>query len=226
MANREPIRVVAFARYWNFGLSLFSLCGAVTCVPLLFNGPTAGLLTKGFESSVCAGPETYGAGVSGMFVCFFIYSKLFELADTVILLLRKKTPEFLHYWHHTTVLLYCWHSYTTRIGTGLWFAAMNYSVHAVMYFYFGMSECGARGKAVVKPFALFVTLIQLMQMVFGIGITVAVSFIPPHPPPIQLPPPKLRVTSPAHNRTPLQTPTHTTHIPAGLHLPCRGDMHT
>lgn len=179
MANREPIRVVAFARYWNFGLSLFSLCGAVTCVPLLFNGPTAGLLTKGFESSVCAGPETYGAGVSGMFVCFFIYSKLFELADTVILLLRKKTPEFLHYWHHTTVLLYCWHSYTTRIGTGLWFAAMNYSVHAVMYFYFGMSECGARGKAVVKPFALFVTLIQLMQMVFGIGITVAVSFIPP-----------------------------------------------
>ena len=40
------------------------------------------------------------------------------------------------------MLLYCWHSYSARIGTGLWFAAMNYSVHAIMYAYFGLTQCG------------------------------------------------------------------------------------
>jgi hypothetical protein len=132
MRNREPIRVVSFARFWNFFLSAFSLGGVATCVPLLLFGSGTGVLTGGFQSSVCVHPELYGTGWSGLFVCLFIYSKVFELADTFILLLRKKELEFLHYWHHSTVLLYCWHSYTTRIGTGLWFAAMNYSVHSIM----------------------------------------------------------------------------------------------
>ena len=68
MAGKEPIRVVGFARAWNFSLSLFSICGVVACVPLLLYGPTAGLLSMGFEQSVCAHPETYGAGYSGMYV--------------------------------------------------------------------------------------------------------------------------------------------------------------
>ena len=54
-----------------------------------------------------------------------------ELVDTLWLTLRKAPVIFLHWYHHVTVLLYCWHSYSSQIGTGLWFAAMNYSVHSV-----------------------------------------------------------------------------------------------
>lgn len=43
-------------------------------------------------------------------------------------------------YHHATVLLFCWHAYSARIGTGLWYAAMNYSVHGIMYAYFGMTQ--------------------------------------------------------------------------------------
>ena len=60
--------------------------------------------------------------------------QLAELLDTLFLLLRKSPVILLHWYHHATVLLYCWHAYSVRIGTGLWFAAMNYSVHALMYF--------------------------------------------------------------------------------------------
>jgi elongation of very long chain fatty acids protein 6 len=62
----------------------------------------------------------------------FTVSKLFELFDTVLLVLRKKHVMFLHWYHHATVLLYTWFSYSAR-NPGIYFIAMNYSVHAVMY---------------------------------------------------------------------------------------------
>ena len=76
-------------------------------------------------------------------------------------------------YHHVSVLLYCWHSYSTRISSGLWFGAMNYLVHAFMYFYFAMTQINATTKAMVRPFAMCLTLLQLLQMVVGIAVTVA-----------------------------------------------------
>ena len=59
---------------------------------------------------------------------------------------------FLHWFHHVTVLLYCWHAYTaTPAATGLWFAAMNYTVHSVMYMcvaravFFDLGGAGGEG---------------------------------------------------------------------------------
>jgi elongation of very long chain fatty acids protein 6 len=80
----------------------------------------------------------------------FIYSKFIELVDTVWLALKKRPMTLLHVWHHITVLLYCWHSYATRIGTGLWFAAMNYLVHTVMYTYFGATSISPTFRKAVR----------------------------------------------------------------------------
>jgi hypothetical protein len=44
-----------------------------------------------------------------------------ELGDTVFVVLRKKPLIFLHWYHHVTVLLYCWHSYASRSSAGLYF---------------------------------------------------------------------------------------------------------
>jgi len=45
---------------------------------------------------------------------------------------------------------------------------MNYFVHGVMYFYFGMTQWGLETRAMVKPYAIWITLIQLAQMMGGI----------------------------------------------------------
>ena len=42
---------------------------------------------------------------------------------------------------------------------------MNYSVHALMYFYFGVTQTGPTGKRVAKKFAMLITTLQLTQMV-------------------------------------------------------------
>merc|ERR1712194_629218 len=84
--------------------------------------------------------------------------------------LAKKPVIALQWWHHSTVLLYCWHSYSNCIATGIWFAAMNYSVHAVMYGYFAITA--TKYRKCVTPFAIFITLAQLLQMLVGMYVTI------------------------------------------------------
>lgn len=117
--QRQKMRLDNVVWVWNFGLSIFSLAGAAYCVPRLLFGTEAGLLTAGFYPAVCAPALSYGFGMSGFFTALFIYSKFFELLDTTWLLLRKHDVIVLHWYHHFTVLLYCWHSYSVRTGTRL-----------------------------------------------------------------------------------------------------------
>eukprot|EP00729_Bicosta_minor_P008375 gene8375-17518_t len=163
----RKVNAKAFAQCWNFGLALFSLCGFIACAPVLF----LELYRNGFYFTCCAPAPWYGGGVTGLFVALFIYSKFAELVDTALALLGKRRLIFLHWWHHATVLLYCWHSYSTQIATGLWFATMNYFVHSIMYAYYGCMGV-ARLRPLVKKHAIYVTLLQLAQMVVGIGVTV------------------------------------------------------
>ena len=61
-------------------------------------------------------------------------------------------------------------TYSTRIATGQWFAAMNYSVHSVMYGYFALMATPYR--RYITPYAIFITLAQLLQMLVGMFVTI------------------------------------------------------
>merc|ERR1711972_520819 len=158
------VRNVAF--YWNAFLSIFSWCGVFACVPVMVSS----FYEHGLYFTCCAPATWYGGGLSGFFVALFIYSKVAELIDTVLLLLAAKPVIALQWWHHSTVLLYCWHSYSCRIATGLWFAAMNYSVHSVMYGYFALMSTQYR--KYITPYAILITLAQLAQMLVGMFVTI------------------------------------------------------
>eukprot|EP00928_Gymnodinium_smaydae_P080675 TRINITY_DN64326_c0_g1_i1.p1 TRINITY_DN64326_c0_g1~~TRINITY_DN64326_c0_g1_i1.p1 ORF type:complete len:358 (-),score=80.09 TRINITY_DN64326_c0_g1_i1:338-1342(-) len=162
--------VKSAAFYWNAFLSIFSWFGVFACVPVL----VLSLMEHGLYYTCCAPAVWYGSGPCGFFVALFIYSKLAELVDTMLLLLGDKPVIALQWWHHSTVLLYCWHSYSARIATGLWFAAMNYSVHSVMYGYFAIMT--TKYSKYVKPYAIYITLAQLLQMLVGMFVTIKAVF--------------------------------------------------
>eukprot|EP00755_Sulcionema_specki_P007443 Sspe_Gene.5579::Locus_1845_Transcript_1_1_Confidence_1.000_Length_904::g.5579::m.5579/K10203/ELOVL6; elongation of very long chain fatty acids protein 6 len=157
---------------WNLFLSVFSFFGLFFTVPVLLQN----LRDNGFKYTVCTNPKQwYLEGAAGLWVMLFIYSKIPELMDTVFLVLRKRQVIFLHWFHHCTVLLYCWHAYHNAIAPGLWFAAMNYTVHSVMYLYYFLMIAGYL-RGVTKKIAPLITTIQILQMVMGIVVTVTSAY--------------------------------------------------
>ncbi len=76
--------------------------------------------------------------VVGFWSYVFTLSKLVELGDTVFIVLRKQPLIFLHWYHHITVLLYCWHGNAEFSATGQVFGIMNFAVHSLMYSYYAL----------------------------------------------------------------------------------------
>ena len=157
--------------YWNAGLSVFSFAGALRTVPEL-------IYRMGNETTIvntiCRDPTTsWGTGSSGFWVQLFVFSKMPELFDTAFIIARKRPLLFLHWYHHVTVLLYCWHSYATRAPQALYFVAMNYSVHAIMYGYYCLMILKMKPDW-ISPFVI--TVAQITQMFVGMTVQVASSY--------------------------------------------------
>ncbi|GMH49139.1 hypothetical protein TL16_g00446 [Triparma laevis f. inornata] len=152
---------------WNFILSTFSFMGMARTVPHLLHN----VFNKSIEENVCGQAHAdWGSMATGFWVQLFIYSKPFELIDTYFIVARKRPLIFLHWYHHVTVLLFCWHSYAFESATGLFFVGMNYSVHAIMYGYYFLMAIKMKPKW-MNP--LFITVAQIMQMVVGVAVCLA-----------------------------------------------------
>jgi len=167
MKNRPAYDLRGPLAVWNLFLSIFSMYGTLRVTPHLLDKMTR----MTFEETVCDSAHTYyGAGAAGLAVQLFILSKIPELFDTIFIILKKKPLIFLHWYHHITVLLYCWNSYVTESGAGVYFVAMNYTVHSVMYLYYFLQAV----RVLPRWFpSWIITLLQIAQMLIGTGIVSA-----------------------------------------------------
>jgi elongation of very long chain fatty acids protein 6 len=164
-ANRKPWDWRQTMALWNLSLSTFSAIGFIRTAPQLLHN----LTNYTWRQNFCFDPEShYGSGSTGLWVQLFILSKFPELLDTFFIVIHKKPVIFLHWYHHVSVLLYCWHSYVTKAPTGIVFCVMNYAVHAIMYFYYFLMAVHMKPKAFQ---AVYITAAQISQMVVGVMIT-------------------------------------------------------
>jgi len=164
MVNQAPFDLRIPLACWNLFLSLFSFLGALRVVPHL----TFLMFTQGLNGIICNDArKNYGCGSAGLWVQLFILSKFPELFDTFFIVVRKKQLIFLHWYHHVSVLLFCWQSYVTESGMGIFFVAMNLSVHALMYFYYFL--VAIKVKISIIP-SWLVTACQISQMFVGVAI--------------------------------------------------------
>ena len=165
MKTKERYNLRYIMATWNFVLSTFSCMGMIRTLPQLLHN----LMTLSLRDNVCLDPRaTFGSGSTGLWVQLFVLSKFPELIDTFFIVIHKKPLIFLHWYHHITVLLYCWHSYVTKSPPGIFFVVMNYSVHASMYLYYGCTAL----RIVPKWFnPVIITTFQISQMVVGVIVT-------------------------------------------------------
>merc|ERR1711936_480758 len=96
------------------------------------------LYTAGLYHTVCTPSFLEENPVTALWTWLFVLSKLPELGDTVFIVLRKQKLIFLHWYHHVTVLVYCWYSFLKAIRLG-----------------------------VPRCVAMLITSLQLLQMVVG-----------------------------------------------------------
>jgi hypothetical protein len=165
---------------WNLGLSLFSTWGFCNMAYTLAQVVPA----RGFHFSVCADTMTLlGFSESkpvALALSLFCFSKIPELGDTIFLILKRKPVRFLQWYHHSTVMLFCWLALATEFTPGIWFATTNYFVHSVMYMYFFLMRFKVKALVtILKKLAPFITIIQTTQMVWGliVNATGVISFL-------------------------------------------------
>ncbi|KAL3282825.1 hypothetical protein HHI36_005988 [Cryptolaemus montrouzieri] len=165
MQNRPRFELRRALIIWNTALATFSIIGACRTLPEFLHIIT----NHGLYHSVCVPSFIEMDRVSGFWTFMFVLSKLPELGDTIFIVLRKQPLIFLHWYHHITVLLYSWFSYTEYTASARWFIVMNYCVHSLMYSYYALRAMQFKPP---KQIAMLITTLQLLQMVIGCAVNI------------------------------------------------------
>lgn len=172
MKEKVPGYMKHLFAVWNLMFSVFSCYGVSVCMPFVMRV----WRERGFRYLVCSDVMMLGEdkrdttvacyGPIGFMMSLFMLSKFPELMDTFFLVLMNKHVPFLHWYHHVTVLLYSWFAYKNATPTAVMFGTVNFSVHAVMYFYFFATTYTRALNFLRMP----ITSIQLSQMLFGVFV--------------------------------------------------------
>ncbi|XP_012272622.1 elongation of very long chain fatty acids protein 6 [Orussus abietinus] len=163
MASRPRFQLRGLLSLWNTLLATFSIIGFTRTAPELIHV----LRNYGLYHSVCIPSFIEQDRVSGFWTWMFVLSKLPELGDTIFIVLRKQPLIFLHWYHHITVLLYSWFSYTEFTASARWFVVMNFFVHSIMYSYYALKAMRYQPP---KFISMVITTLQLVQMIIGCAI--------------------------------------------------------
>ena len=148
---------------WSFCLAVFS----VVCMVRLWQEYLLYMGEHGFRGTMCDSFSMY-SGVNGFWSFIFVISKLPELGDTLFVVLRKQKLIFLHWYHHITVLVYSWYSYSQLVAPGRYFILMNATVHAIMYSYYALRA--SKLTRIPRPVNMAITFLQTSQMFVGVVI--------------------------------------------------------
>lgn len=166
MSTRPKFELRGMLCVWNTLLAAFSIIGFTRTAPELIHV----LKNYGLRHSICIPSFIEQDCVSGFWTWMFVLSKLPELGDTIFIVLRKQRLIFLHWYHHITVLLYSWFSYTEYTASARWFVVMNYCVHSIMYSYYALKTMQYHPP---KWISMVITTLQLAQMVIGCAINIS-----------------------------------------------------
>lgn len=111
MKHRDPIPARSLAFVWFGALAAFSIAGVYehvykVLIPIV--------LKKGVTYEACTLDSEYASP----WVMYFALSKIPELFDTVLHVIRKQRIIFLHVYHHVTVMWFCWVAWAHHTENG------------------------------------------------------------------------------------------------------------
>uniref|UniRef100_A0A0K0D094 Elongation of very long chain fatty acids protein n=1 Tax=Angiostrongylus cantonensis TaxID=6313 RepID=A0A0K0D094_ANGCA len=79
------------------------------CLLIAFVPQTLFSLAGGWRDSVCCNYSLYSGLISGTVMFLFVFTKLLDLVETVLIILEGRQPLQIHIFHHVITLLFTWH---------------------------------------------------------------------------------------------------------------------
>lgn len=164
MKNRPAMDLRMPLIVWSGSLALFSVIGSLRVSTVLLSS----LFNNGWLFTVCSVRERFD-NPTWVWLYVFVVSKLPELGDTIFIVLRKTKLPFLHWYHHITVFIYSFYMCAYPKSGIIWYAGMNFAVHALMYSYYTMKAMKFK---IPRIIAMFITICQLVQMFLGVSVQI------------------------------------------------------
>ncbi|XP_015177519.1 PREDICTED: elongation of very long chain fatty acids protein 1-like [Polistes dominula] len=162
MKNRKPYSLKTFIKFYNI-------------FQIFLNGYMVYKFLRGcwyLKISIYCHPVSYDTSPEDMEIAvtswLCLVSKIIDLIETVIFILRKKDKQvsFLHLYHHVTTLTVGWifgKHYSG--GMAVIIPIVNCSVHVIMYTYYFASLLDGKIRDIVSKYKHWVTIIQMVQFV-------------------------------------------------------------
>eukprot|EP01117_Protostelium_nocturnum_P002035 TRINITY_DN12689_c0_g2_i1.p1 TRINITY_DN12689_c0_g2~~TRINITY_DN12689_c0_g2_i1.p1 ORF type:complete len:283 (-),score=51.18 TRINITY_DN12689_c0_g2_i1:77-925(-) len=119
--------------------------------------------TKGFYASVCH-LDTWSQKLEFLYYINYLI-KYYELLDTVLLVLKKRPLEFLHYFHHSMTMILCYSQLVGQTAVSWVPITLNLCVHVVMYYYYFKTAQGVR-----VWWKEYLTSMQITQFVIDLAV--------------------------------------------------------
>ncbi|KAL5787465.1 hypothetical protein ACOSP7_004414 [Xanthoceras sorbifolium] len=157
-------RITAFHNFILIVISLIMAVGSI--LSMISHAPD-------FHYLICFPTNTPPKGPLFFWVYMFYLSKIYEYADTLLIILSKsiKRLSFLHVYHHATVVIMCYVGLHTAQSSFPVVLVTNCLVHVFMYFYYFLCSVGLRPK-----WKRLVTDCQILQFVASFVLMVLIFY--------------------------------------------------
>ncbi|KAL5033000.1 hypothetical protein RTP6_001025 [Batrachochytrium dendrobatidis] len=138
MYGRDPMKLNTVTAYHNMFLCVISLAMFVAGA----FGTYHRAMSRGIDEIFCSNDPDGMRGLLPFTLYMYYLSKFIELFDTIILILKKKPVIFLHWYHHSIVMLMVWSWLQYDVAFATQGMIANTLIHVFMYYYYYSSSLG------------------------------------------------------------------------------------
>lgn len=164
--NGKSVLFKLFVLIHNVLLCAYSAWTAYNVLPMTISY----LRTYGVGATYC----TQGLWDSGMHYwgLLFYLSKYWELVDTMLLIVKGRSPSYLQVYHHAMTIVCAYGMQASHASVTFVFVGFNATVHAVMYAYYALTVLGFKFKMKSA-----ITSMQIIQFVSGVALALPMLFL-------------------------------------------------
>jgi len=123
----------------------------------------------GFYYSICA-QDAFTNNLVALHYVNYLF-KLYELSDTVFLVLTKRSLRFIHYYHHSLTFAVCYSQLVGKTSVSYVPITINLFIHVFMYSYYLMKALGR-----TMWWKQYLTSMQITQFILDLGIVYYCSY--------------------------------------------------